>query len=168
MKTGIAVALAGALLLPLRASAAPLDELNRFVGTWQSQGTFVDSPYQKAGSATATTTCAWSSDHVFLICQQSVVMEGKADSDLGIYTYDATQNTYRFYSLRTGQVTASAITIDGNTVTYPISFNDKGKAVTIRTLNIFDSPTLYHWRTEYSADGGTSWTPMASGVSKKQ
>ena len=162
----IAIALALAAV-PGVAAAAPLDELNRFTGTWQSTGTFVDSPYQKAGTATATTTCAWSIDGQFMICQQSVTLNGTHDAALGIYTYDAAGTAYRFYNVHASRTTTSTITVQGDTITYPFSFTDNGKNVTIRTLNVWKSPTSYTWSTEYSTDGGATWSPMGSGVSQK-
>jgi hypothetical protein len=152
---------------PAVAGAAPLDELNRFAGTWQSQGTFVDTPYQKAGNATATTTCAWSIDGEFMICQQSANLNGTHDSALGIYSYDSTAQAYRFDNVHTARSTSTTVTVDGDTVTYPFTFSDNGKSVTIRTLNVWKSPTMYTWRTEYSTDGGATWSLMGSGVSQK-
>lgn len=163
----VTVAATAAALAPLYSNAAPIDELNRFAGTWHSQGTFVENPYQKAGSATATTTCAWSIDHNFMICQQSVTMNGTPDSDLGIYSYDPVGNVYHFYNVRASRTTSSTILVDGNTITYPFSFNDNGKNVTIRTLNVWQSADAYTWRTEYSTDGGTTWALMASGKSER-
>lgn len=163
----LSLTIAGAGLAPLPASAAPIDELNRFAGTWQSQGTFVDSPYQKAGSATATTNCAWSLDHGFMICQQSVTMNGAPDSDLGIYTYDATANVYHFYNVHQSRTTTSNIIVDGNTITYPFSFTAGGKSVVIRTLNIWQNADSYLWRTEYSTDNGATWSLMGSGKSDR-
>ena len=162
-----ALALAGTVL-PFRASAAPIDYLDRFTGTWQSQGVFVSTPYSAAGDATATTTCAWSGDHLFMICQQAVTMAGKRDDDLGIYTYDEIASAYRFYNVHTSRTTSMTITIDGNTIAYPFSFTDKDKNVTIRTMNVWKNATMYTWRTEYSTDGGATWTLMASGTSQKQ
>jgi|HubBroStandDraft_4_1064222.scaffolds.fasta_scaffold00011_56 hypothetical protein len=166
---GIALVLtiAGAAGMPAAVSAAPIDELNRFAGTWQSYGTFVDSPYQKAGAATATTTCAWSIDHAFMICQQSVIMNGTPDSDLGIYTFDPVANVYRFYNVHSSRTTSSTILVDGKTITYPFSFTDNGKSVVIRTLNVWQNPDAYTWRTEYSIDGGTTWSLMGSGKSER-
>lgn len=161
------VALAAMAAAPCVAGAAPLDELNRFTGTWQSQGTFVDSPYQRAGTATATTTCAWSIDGRFMICQQSVNLNGVHDSDLGIYTYDPAASAYRFYNVHAARSTSATITVDGDTIAYPYTFNDNGKNVTIRTLNVWKNPSMYTWRTEYSTDGGATWGLMGSGVSQK-
>ena len=45
--------------------------LDRLAGTWDSPGTFVNSAYSKAGTARATTTCAWSDDRFLLICSKA-------------------------------------------------------------------------------------------------
>jgi len=166
-RVAFVLAIAGAAGTLAAVSAAPIDELNRFAGTWQSQGTFVDSPYQKAGTATATTTCAWSIDHAFMICQQSVLMSGTPDSDLGIYTYDPVANVYHFYNVHESRTTSSTILVDGNTITYPFSFTDNGKSVVIRTLNVWQNPDAYTWRTEFSIDNGTTWALMGSGKSER-
>ena len=163
----LAAAAAWAIGIPAGASAAPLDELNRFAGTWQSQGSFVDTPYSKAGDASATTTCEWSIDRSFMICQQRVIMNGKPDDDIAIYTYDQAAQAYHFYNVRPTQSTSITITIAGDTITYPFSFTDQGKTVMVRTLNLWKNPSLYTWRTEYSLDGGATWKLMASGTSRK-
>jgi hypothetical protein len=54
-----------AMVLPLVAVAAGLDQLDRFAGTWTSPGVLVDTPYSKAASVSATTSCAWSSERLF-------------------------------------------------------------------------------------------------------
>jgi hypothetical protein len=153
-----------------KASAAdPIDALDRFSGTWKSHGTFVDSPYGKAGPADATTTCAWSSGHTFVICQQSVSMNGKTNEDIALYTYDPDAKVYRFFNVQPSKAVPLIITIDGNTVTYPVSFKDgSGHDVVIRTLNVWENPAFYRWRTEYSTDAGKTWIPMASGTSQRQ
>lgn len=166
-RTALAMAVAAAAVTPAFVSAAPIDQLNRLAGTWQSTGTFIDSPYQKGGPATATTTCAWSNDHGFMICQQSVVMNGAPDSDLGIYTYDPTANVYRFDNVHASRTTSSTILVDDKSITYPFSFTDNGKSVVIRTLNVWQGPDAYTWRTEFSTDNGATWTLMGSGKSQR-
>jgi hypothetical protein len=167
MKLAVAFSICFAAF-PLRATAAPIDALDRFAGTWQSQGKFLDTPYSQPGTSSATTTCAWSSDRVFMICQQVVTMQGKRDDDLGIYSYDDASGAYHFYNVHPGRTTSTAITVNGNTITYPFTFTEKGQNVTIRTLNVWKSTSLYTWRTDYSTDGGATWTLMASGTSQKQ
>jgi hypothetical protein len=148
-------------------AAGPIDQLDRFSGTWHSQGTFVETPYSPAGTSSATTICAWSADHLFMICQQSATMAGKRDDDVAIYSYDDAAAAYRFFNIRPGRITTLTITVDGNTVTYPSTFTDKGKTVTIRTLNVWKTHDLYTWRTEYTTNGGATWTQMASGTSQR-
>jgi hypothetical protein len=157
-----------ATALPLGAVAAGLDQLDRFAGTWTSPGALVDTPYSKAASVSATATCAWSSDRLFMICQQSVSDGTKIDHDLALYTFDAAANVYHFFNVRSSQVNSVPIEIQGNTITYTNSFSDRGKRVTIRTLNVWESPSLYRWRTEYSTDAGATWTLMGSGTSQRQ
>jgi|SRR6516164_4758247 hypothetical protein len=150
------------------ARAAGVDDLGRFLGTWTSPGTLYDTAYSKAGTATATNTCAWSSDHVFMICQQSITLNGKLSHAISIYTYDAVKSQYHFFNVGPDGGDGSIISVVGDTVTYSNSFTDKGKQVTILTLNVWESPTLYRWRTEYTTDSGKTWTLMASGTSQRQ
>src|SRR5579871_3743796 len=111
-------------------AAGPIDQLDRFSGTWHGQGTFVETPYSTAGTSSATTICAWAADHLFMICSQSVTMNGKRDDDVAIYSYDDAAGAYNFFNIRPARITSTTIAIDGNTVTYPFSFTDKGKKVT--------------------------------------
>jgi hypothetical protein len=157
-----------AIMLPLAAAAAGLDQLDRFAGTWTSPGVLVDTPYSKAASVTATTTCAWSSEHLFMICRQSVSNGAKIDHDLAIYTFDAAANAFHFFNVRSSQVSSVPIEVRGDTITYTDSFADGSKRVTIRTLNVWETPNLYRWRTEYSNDAGATWTLMGSGTSQRQ
>lgn len=142
-----------------------LAQLDRFVGTWQSSGTFVDSAYSKAGSATATTSCTWSSDRLFLICQQNVTMNGKPADDIAIYTYDDTTGKYHFYNVSPGNANSTKLAVDDSSVTYTDSFTDGAKNVLTRTLNVWQSPQRYTWRSEYSLDAGKTWVLMGSGAS---
>lgn len=156
-----------AILALVLVGVGPVDQLDRFSGTWHNQGTFVETPYSTAGTSSATTICSWSADHLFMICPQSVMMAGKRDDDVAIYSYDEAAGAYRFFNIRPGRIASATITVSGNTVTVPFTFTDKGKNVTIRTLNVWKTADLYTWRTEYTTNGGATWTLMASGTSQK-
>ena len=158
---------AAAALLFATVAAGPIDQLDRFAGTWQTQGTFVETPYSTAGTASGTATCAWSTDHQYMICQQNNVLAGKQDDDVAIYSYDDAAQAYKFYSVRPSRSTTATIAIDKDTVTYPFSFTNNGETVSIRTLNTFTSPDFYNWRSEFSIDLGKTWTLMASGTSQR-
>ncbi len=162
-----ALTVCAVLLQAQPAAASPIDELGRFEGAWHSQGTFVQTAYSKARATTATTICAWAIDRSYMVCQQKVADGDAREYDLGVYSYEDATHEYRFYSIRAGRSTTSAITVDGNTISYPFSFTDGDKQVMIRTLNVWASPTLYRWRSEYSTDAGATWTLMGSGTSQK-
>lgn len=145
------------------APADPLAALDRFVGTWQTTGTFVQTPYSKPNAVSSTTTCAWSADRVFLVCRQAVTLDGKTLSDLGIYTYDPQSAKYRFFSVRQDGGSNMTIAVDAASIEYDSSFDDNGTTVMNRTRNVWDAPDRYHFSTEYSTDGGKHWTTMLSG-----
>lgn len=147
---------------------AALDLLDKLVGTWESSGTFVDSAYSKAGSATATTTCAWSADRYFLLCQQTVLMNAKPTHDIAIYTYDDATHAYKFYNAGVDRVGSTALSVAVKTIVYNGSFDDGAKHVLTRTSNVWESPRAYAWRAEYSLDAGATWTLMGSGRSLAQ
>jgi hypothetical protein len=152
----------------LGTAEAGLGQLDRLAGTWDGTGTFVDTAYSKAGSASATTSCSWSDDRGFLICQQTVVANGKIDHDVAIYTYDAATAKYHFYNVGVSRANATDLTVNGNTLTYGDAFDDGTKHVVTRTLNVWDAPGSYAWRAEYSLDGGIHWTLMGSGRSTRR
>ncbi len=157
-----------AFLAPAAAGAAGLDELNRFAGIWDAPGTLLTTPYSAAARADAVNTCGWSADHIFMICQQSLSMNGKPSHVISIYTYDETANAYHFFNVHRNGVASTTIAVAGDTVTYTDSFTDKGKSVIIRTLNVWENPDRYRWRTEYSTDGGATWSPMALGTAQRR
>lgn len=145
-----------------------VEQLGRLVGTWDGPGRFVDTAYSHAGTASAVTTCAWSNDHVFVICQQRVVLNGKTTSDVAVYTYDAAAKTYHFYTIGVASANGTKLNVDANTMTYTDTFTDGTKRVATRTLNIWENPARYAWRSEFSLDGGTTWTLMGSGTASKR
>lgn len=162
---GVAVARADPSPAPPLARPLALDQLNRLVGTWQSNGTFVDSAYSKAGSATATTRCAWSDDRLFLLCQQHVVLDGKPADDVAIYTYDDAAQAYHFYNVGTAHENSTQIDVSASGITYNGEFTDGDKHVLTRTSNVWESARAYSWRAEYSLDAGATWLLMGSGRS---
>lgn len=143
------------------------EELQRFSGTWTSSGALLDTPYSKAGAATGTTTCAWSDDRLFMICQQRVSINGTLTRALSVYTYDAAQRQYHFYHMSSSGGSDSSIAVEDNRITYSDSFTDKGARITIRTLNVWETANFYRWQTDYSNNGGATWVPMASGTSQR-
>ncbi len=165
--TACAVALCAGVAKAADSVARPgaLDLLDKLAGTWQSSGTFVDSAYSKAGTATGTTTCAWSRDRYFLLCQQTVLMNGKPDHGVAIYTYDDATSAYKFYNVGINRMGSTGMSVDAKSITYDGSFDDAAKHVLTRTTNVWESPRAYAWRAEYSLDAGKTWVLMGAGKS---
>lgn len=161
MKYAIAVALVLASAAPVRA-ADGVDALARLEGNWQSTATALATPYSKAAATSADTTCAWSASREFLICQQAVTTDGAVSHDVAVYTYDPAGAKYHFYAARQNGVADVGITVDTTGIMYSNTFNDSGKTVTIRTLNVWDDADHYRFWTEYTTDA-VHWTKMLDG-----
>ena len=147
--------------------------LDRWVGgKWVGSGQFLDSDYSKANKASATTTCAWSPDHIFVICDQDVNFGGTAMRDLSIYSFDAKSGRFYFYGVSLGTEKARnpalEISENGDRWTYLNTADIKGKSVQFRTTNQFHGPDYVEWWSEYSADGGKTWTRTGEGKESRQ
>lgn len=147
--------------------------IGRWVGgTWPLEGKMLDSDYSKAMTVTGVSNCAWSPDHVFVVCDQAITADGTPSRDLSVYAFDPESSTYHFYGLspsgerpRTGDVTISA---DGARWEYQSTTDIKGKPVTFRTINEFRNADQVEWWSEYSIDGGAHWVRMGGGSEKRQ
>ncbi len=87
--------------LPLVAADKPnADVLGRWVGgKWPLEGKMLDTEFSKATSVTGVSNCGWSPDHVFMICDQSLMVDGKPDRELSVYVFDRDNATFHFYGL---------------------------------------------------------------------
>ena len=173
MKTFL-IALILCCSLPMFAADKPNgDVLGRWVGgTWPLEGKMLDSDYSKAMTVTGVSNCAWSPDHIFVVCDQSIMEEGKPSRELSVYVFDPESATFHFYGLsRTGgQPHTSDLTIsaDGNHWEYSGKNEIKGKTVQFRTINEFRNPDHIDWWSEYSTDGGVTWVKMGGGSENRK
>ncbi len=154
-------------------TSASADALNRWVGgKWMSSGQFVDSAYSKANTASATTKCAWSPDHVFVICDQDIVFGGQSMHDLSIYTFAPKTGKYYFYGISVGEekprATALEVVDNGNRWVYSGTNDIQGKSVQFRTTNQFHGNDSVEWWTEFSTDDGKTWTKTGSGKETRE
>ena len=159
--------------LSLSAADPSSDALNRWVGgKWVSSGTFVASTYSQASKATAVTTCAWSPDHIFVVCDQDINFGGTPMRDLSIYAFASKTNKFYFYGVSLGQEkprsTSLGISDNGNRWVYSSTDDIKGKSVEFRTVNQFHGKDTVEWRSEFSTDGGKTWTKTGEGKETRQ
>ena len=154
-------------------SSAAADVLNRWVGgKWVGSGQFVDSAYSKANTASATTQCAWSPAHVFVVCDQDIVFGGQPMHDLSVYTFAPKTGKYYFYGISLGEEkarnTAIDITNNGERWIYLSTNEIQGKPVQFRTTNQFHGNDNVEWWTEFSTDDGKTWTKTGSGKETRE
>jgi hypothetical protein len=73
------------------------DVLGRWVGgNWPLEGKMLDSDYSKAMMVRGVSNCSWSPDHVFVVCDQAIIADGKPSRDLSIFAFDPENGTYHF------------------------------------------------------------------------
>ena len=155
------------------ADKANADALNRWVGgKWPLEGKMLDTDYSKAVTVTGVSNCGWSPDHFFLICDQSLLEEGKPSRELSVYVYDPEKETFHFYGMSpTGgrfHSTDLSISPDGTHWVYSSQNEINGKTVQFRTINEFRNADYVEWWSEYSTDGGVHWVKMGGGSEKRQ
>jgi hypothetical protein len=161
--------------LPVTAADTSLnaDTLNRWVGgKWVSDGQFVDSAFSKANKSSAVTKCVWSPDHIFVICDQDINFGGMPLRDLSVYSFAPKTNKYYFYGVSLGEDkprhTALDITENGDRWVYSSTDEIKGKSVQFRTTNQFHGNDAVQWWSEFSADGGKTWTKTGEGKETRE
>ena len=147
--------------------------LNRWVGgKWVGSGQFVESEHSQANRASAVTKCAWSPDHVFVICDQDIDFGGTPMRDLSIYTFAPKTSRYYFYGISLGEEkprhTALEISDNGDRWLYTSSEEIKGKTVEFRTTNQFHGADHVEWWSEFSANGGKTWTRTGEGKESRE
>jgi hypothetical protein len=162
------------LSLPLAATdKATADALNRWVGgKWPLEGKMLDTDYSKALTVTGVSTCGWSPDHIFMICDQSLLENGKPSRELSVYVYDPDKEAFHFYGMSPAggrpHSTDLSISSDGTHWVYSNQTEINGKSVQFRTINEFRNPDYIEWWSEYSTDGGNRWVKMGGGSEKRQ
>lgn len=166
-----------ACLLPIALFAAnsqpSADVLGRWVGgKWVGDGKLVVSEYSKAATVGGVTQCAWSPDHVFVVCDQAVTANGKPDRDLSVYAFDPGKGTYHMFGLSPSgerpRVTELTISPDHNRWEYLGKAEIGGKSVQFRTVNLFRDADHVDWWSEYSTDNSAHWVRMGEGKESRE
>jgi hypothetical protein len=174
VKTFVSVVLLICCPLALIADSKPdAKVLERWVGgKWVGEGSMVDSDFSKAMKVSGVTTCGWSPDHVFVICDQAVTVDAKPGRELSIYGYDPEAGKFHFYGTSPSDDKARSMELvvleNGSRLEYRNTDEIKGKPVRFRTVNVFRDDDHAEWWTEYSTDDGQHWTRMGQGKESRQ
>lgn len=148
---------------------AATQKLGAFVGKWQSEGTFFDTPYSKAGKVTSVIDCSWSPQHNFLVCEQLIADSGGKHTQLSIYSYNSKEGNYTISSMA-GPGTEpwnGTVIINGHIWSYPGGYEANGKKITIRTTNDFSVPGVETFQVQFSDDDGAHWVTTLKGTAHK-
>lgn len=142
-----------------------LHKLDVFEGTWKSQG---DPDGSAATPPSATTTCRWSVNGAYMICDQLVDNNGATTNNLSIYSYHPDKDGYELSLVGVpGMAPLSIpITASGDTLFYNSSYTVNGKKTFARTLNVFATASSYRYLVQTSGDG-VDWMTTATGRSIK-
>jgi hypothetical protein len=148
--------------------SAETKKLAAWTGQWTTTGKLYKTAYSPAGEITITMTCGWSAYNAYMICDHLFSGPcGKSD-DITIYTYNATDKSYKFYNVdQSGTPQNTPMTIAGDIWTYDSETEKDGKKILIKTINDFSKPGVVTWNTKYSDDAGAHWTLMIDGVDTK-
>jgi len=173
MKTLLAIAVVALEGTAVAADKPNADVLGRWVGgTWPLEGKMLDTDFSKALTVTGVSICGWSPDHVFMICDQSLMEDGKPSREMSAYVFDPDKGTFHFYGLSPegGRPNSSDVVIsaDGNHWEYQNKSEIKGRTVLFRTINEWRTPDSIEWWAEYSSDDGQHWTKMGGGSEKRK
>jgi hypothetical protein len=116
--------------------------------------------------------CAWSPDHVFVVCDEIVHADGKPERNLGVYSFDPTNATYHYVELtpsgKRPSVSDLEITNDGKHWEYRDNAEIRGQKVLFHTINEHRGPDAIEWWNEYSRDDGQHWTRTGGGTEKRE
>ena len=139
-------------------------------GSWPLEGKMLDTEHSKAATLTGSSSCAWSPEHVFVVCDEIVYVNGNPERNLGVYSFDKANDIYHYVEL-TPQGTRPivndlVISDDGKRWEYRGTSSAKG--VRYRTVNLHQDADHIEWWSEYSTDEGQHWTRMGGGTETRK
>jgi hypothetical protein len=143
-----------------------LRKLGVFAGTWRGEN---DPDSTGKSPVVAISTCQWSPNGKYLVCDQRVTNQGATTNNLSIYSRDPDKDGYTLtlVGIPGMQPFSIPITYKGDEFYYLGSYtDDKGKKVYTRTVNTFLSTTSYTFKVQSSEDG-EHWTTSIQGKSTK-
>jgi hypothetical protein len=142
-----------------------IGKIGVYAGAWKSRIVHYRTTYTKARIENlAVRNDCWRSSSYY-VCDQFV--NGKSAAFI-VYTYNASQRLYHLQVIsKDGNPPVSGVlTIEGNTWTFPWQYEDKGKVVFIRIVNVFPNRDTIDFHEGFSFDK-VHWTATADGVERR-
>ncbi|HEY1890122.1 MAG TPA: hypothetical protein VGG63_06930 [Steroidobacteraceae bacterium] len=152
----------------------PNDRMNIWVGTWHEVVHTKETAISHAASHPAHTTCAWSADRGYMVCEylsEKVDPKETQRSDhLSIFAYDLEGKAYKHLGISKDYKTLeeTPISVEGNLWHYDYELATAGgKKINLRDSYEFVTPQKRITRIEFSLDGGRTWTLTSESVGTK-
>ena len=151
---------------------AQLDEMNVFVGQWESTGEVTMAGLDQVLKTSATSELQWEGDGWYLVERGTFHMEELGDmKGIATYTYDAKAKKFRSTWVDTyGTLGVGTMRYDEKTDTWHMkstNYTPFGKTVMKGTSKMIDDDTMEWTMTEY-AMGGLIKTMEMTGTSKRK
>jgi hypothetical protein len=139
-----------------------------FAGTWQYEAEAKASPMGPGGKVTGTETCEWFEGGFQLVCRGDMTGPRGPAKNASIWAYDPAQQAYTYFAYNSlGEAFHILGNVAGKVWTWNAEFPVEGNTVRIRATITEESPTVYAYRVESSADGAT-WTLLEEGRATKR
>ncbi|HTR30597.1 MAG TPA: hypothetical protein VMH27_15095 [Puia sp.] len=161
-----AIAASGFAQGPIVLKDSGLKKLAVFVGTWKGEN---DPDSTGKSAVVAITTCQWSPNGNYLVCDQRVTNQGHTTNNLSIYSRNTDNDGYTLslVGIPGMQPFSIPITYKDDELYYLGSYTDNsGKKIYTRTVNTFLSAASYTFKVQSSEDG-EHWTTSIRGKSTK-
>lgn len=145
-------------------------KLGAFLGQWESEGKTLETAYSHTKQTSSKTSCNWSGNGNFLICDQTNKgTDGATHNQLTIYAYNEKDGNYTYSSFQDpgAKPFTASLKIEGNTWTYTGgNFEQNGKKVRFQTINVFESSSVENFKIQYSENDGP-WVVTGEGTAHK-
>lgn len=153
-------ALIGAATPDASTPADAQSKIRAWEGRWTYSGQIYQTKYSDHHSDSGTTDCHWAAGgQNYMICDY--FSDDPPHDDLSIISYSAASKAYERVGIHLNRDPIhETFTQSGEKWTTQSSTQFKGKAILIRTVCDFVTPTKQTTTVAVSADNGQSWTTM--------
>jgi hypothetical protein len=139
--------------------------LTSLVGTWRVTGARKATAASPADAVSATSTCGWSPNGAFLVCDQ---IAANGTDVISVYSYTEADQRFHFQSLSPhgGTIQHLDLSVTDRLLTYNGTFSNGAMQAHLRLTKTVTAPGAMHYKEEVSADGAT-WIPRGEGDETK-
>jgi hypothetical protein len=155
-------------------TADPRDRMDVWAGRWNEVVDTQETPFGHAKSTKAHTTCAWTPDRGYMVCEYLSEVadpaQASASNHLSIFAYNDRGGVYKHLGISKDYKTLeeTPVKIEGGVWSYDYSLPGKdGSTIALRDSYEFVTSGQRITRIEASTDGGKSWMLVSRSVATR-